>query len=194
MSKSSHVTFWLNGLRVGDEAATRKLWEGYFRRLVGLARKKLEGQRAGPDEPEDIALSAFKSFCRGVNKGRFPKLNDRDDLWKVLVKLTARKAINAFRREHAAKRDAGEKNAHRPPNLEDLVGREPTPSFAYSVAEQCQRLLKALEDETLCGIALSKLDGYSNPEISAQTGLSLATVERKLALIRRIWRELDADA
>ena len=39
--------------------------------------------------------------------GRFPELDDRQDLWKVLVMLTARKAVDQLRRGHAQKRGGG---------------------------------------------------------------------------------------
>ena len=32
-----------------------------------------------------MALSAFDSFCRGAEQGRFPDLNNRNDLWGMLV-------------------------------------------------------------------------------------------------------------
>lgn len=193
MSHSANVTGWLDGLRIGDDDAAQNLWEEYFRRLVGLARKRLGELRRGPDDSEDIALSAFDTFCRGVAEGRFPKLNDRDDLWQILVMLTAHKAIDAIRREFAAKRDAGAKDAQELPSLENVIGREPTPSFAANIAEQCQRLLDVLNDDVQRKIALYKLEGYSNPEIAKKMDLSRATIERKLRLIRRAWKERDAD-
>lgn len=186
------VTGWLDGLRGGDERAAQRLWEEYFRRLVGLARARLGDNPRGPDGPEDVALSAFDSFCRGVAEGRFPRLNDRHDLWQVLVMLTARKAVNAVRRENAAKR--GKAADGEAPSLEQVVGPEPTPSFAAGVAEECRRLLDLLGDPDQRAIALWKLEGYTNPEIARKLGRSLATVERKLGLIRRAWEELDPDA
>src|SRR5947208_12423622 len=35
------VTQWIDRLKAGDPDAAQELWERYFRRLVGLARKKL---------------------------------------------------------------------------------------------------------------------------------------------------------
>ena len=37
---------------------------------------------------EDVVVDAFDSLCRGVQAGRFPNLDDRDDLWQVLMLLT----------------------------------------------------------------------------------------------------------
>src|SRR5262249_25246064 len=61
MSSPGSVTVWIAELREGDSRAAQRLWEGYFRRLVELARHKLLGRpRAAADE-EDVALSAFDS-------------------------------------------------------------------------------------------------------------------------------------
>src|SRR3954471_22547358 len=43
MTERGSVTGDVRGLRAGDEAAAQRLWEGYFRRLVGLARARLAG-------------------------------------------------------------------------------------------------------------------------------------------------------
>ena len=107
MSSPGSVTVWIAALRQGDSLAAQRLWEGYFRRLVGLARQKLLGRpRAAADE-EDVALSAFTSFCQGAQAGRFPRLADRDNLWQVLVLLTARKAGRLRKHERRQKRGGG---------------------------------------------------------------------------------------
>src|SRR2546423_11697663 len=107
MSSPESVTHWIDQLKGGDPAAIRRLWEAYFPRLVGLARKKLrEAPRRAADE-EDVALSAFDSFCDGAAQGRFPRLTDRDDLWHVLVTITARKAVQLVRHELRQKRGGG---------------------------------------------------------------------------------------
>jgi RNA polymerase sigma factor (sigma-70 family) len=194
MPQSGAVTTWLHGLRVGDQAAAQNLWEEYFRRLVGLARARLNGRPRGLDEAEDIALSAFNSFCQGAAKGKFPRLNDRHDLWRVLMMLTARKTIDAIRRENAAKHDAGKLASLDTALIEGVIGREPTASFATSVAEECRRLLEALHTDEERRIALCKLERYTAPEIAKIMGKSVKTIERKLRIIRRTWLELDADA
>jgi hypothetical protein len=88
MSSEHSVTHWIDQLKAGDQAAAQKLWEGYFHRLVRLARTKLQGAPKRAADEEDVALSAFDSFCQGVERGRFPQLADRDDLWRLLVTLT----------------------------------------------------------------------------------------------------------
>jgi len=57
------------------------------------------------------------------------------------------------------------------------------------VAEECQRLLEMLGDDQLRSVALWKMEGYTNEEIAGKLGCAVATVERRLRLIRRIWQQ-----
>ncbi len=194
MSDAASVTTWIHQLRDGNSLAAQKLWEGYFRRLVGLARGKLRTMpRRGADE-EDIALSAFDSFFRGVERGKFPQLNDRDDLWQVLLMITERKAFDLVEHEGRQKRDwRRNQSADALLGYRDLVGREPDPAFAAKVAEECEKLLDKLADSDLRLIAVRKMEGYTNREIAAELGCSLVTVERRLRLIRLEWEGHNSD-
>ena len=191
---SGSVTAWIDQLRAGDRAAAQPLWQGYFQRLVALARKKLRGAPRGTADEEDVALSAFDSFFQGIEQGRFPQLSDRDDLWRLLVALTARKACDLLRREGRHKRgggrtpDPGPARPGEPDPLGQVLGREPTPEFAAQVAEECQRLLALLGDRELEEVALAKMEGYTTEEIARRQGRTTRTVERKLRLIRDIWQ------
>jgi len=186
MSSAGTVTHWINLLKGGDSLAAQKVWENYFHRLVGLARKKLRGSPRKSEGAEDVALSAFASFCRCAELGKFPLLTDRDDLWRLLVVITARKAADLINRERRLKR--GGAALQKDVEIEELIGREPTPDFAAQVAEEYQRLLDCLNDDELRRVATWKLEGYTNKEIAAKLGRSLTTADRKLSLIRRIWK------
>jgi DNA-directed RNA polymerase specialized sigma24 family protein len=192
------VTHWLNLIQTGDPAAAQPLWERYFRRLVGLARARLHAlpRKAAADE-EDVALSAFDSFCRGAQAGRFPRLDDRDDLWRLLATITARKAGRLVRAEHRQKRGGGRvqgESALGEPDagIDAAAAAEPTPEFAAQVTEEYRGLLGRLGDDQLRAIAQWKLEGYTNREIADRLGCAPATVERRLALIRRLWEDSPA--
>jgi DNA-directed RNA polymerase specialized sigma24 family protein len=200
MSSSGSVTAWIDQLRAGDRAAAQRLWEGYFHRLVGLARQKLRKAPRGMADEEDVALSAFDSFIRGAEKGRFPQLTDRDDLWHLLLVITERKALDLVNHERREKRGggkvrhegslAGDSSVTAP--FDHVAGPEPTPEDAARIADNCRRLLEALQDDQLRAVALAKLEGYTNEEIAAGLRRSVPTVERKLARIRGIWaKEMD---
>src|SRR3954447_957787 len=96
MSNEGTITHLIARLKQGDRDAAQGLWQTYFPRLVTLARTRLRGPVAGADE-EDVVLSAFNNFYRGVERGRFPSLQDRNDLWSLLFVLTVRKAINLIK-------------------------------------------------------------------------------------------------
>src|SRR5712692_3346982 len=101
MSSEDSVTLWISQLKAGDHTAAQKLWDRYFHRLVGLARKKLQAAPRAAANEEDVALSAFASFCRATQNGRFRRLGDRDELWPLLVVITARKAFRVVEHEKA---------------------------------------------------------------------------------------------
>ncbi len=182
------VTRWIAQLRAGDQAAANPLWGRYFHRLVALARVRLlRAPRRAADE-EDVALSAFHSFCRAAERGHFPKLDDRNDLWRLLVVLTTRKAAHLVRDGGRLRRGGG-LAAEDEVDLERIVGEEPEPKFVAEAAEECRRLLCRLGDDTLRSVALWKMEGYTNEEIAVRLGCVLRTVERKLRLIREIWED-----
>jgi DNA-directed RNA polymerase specialized sigma24 family protein len=180
------VSGWLVQLKAGEEAAAQPLWERYFGRLVGLARARLRGAPRRAADEEDVALSAFDSFCRGAQEGRYPRLADRDDLWRLMVLITAHKVLDRLRHERRHKRGGGKTAAA---DLETLVGPEPSPEFAAEVADECRRLLGQLHDPELQAVALWKMEGYTTEEIAAKLGYVPRTVERKLRLIRSIWSQ-----
>jgi DNA-directed RNA polymerase specialized sigma24 family protein len=194
------VTRWIGDLKSGGEAAAQRLWERYFERLVRLARKKLQNDRRPRtvEDEEDAALSAFDSFCRGVDRGRFPRLADRDDLWRLLVVLTVRKALGQIERRGAAKRGGDQRvGVFTPPGGDDpggdpldrLLSSEPTPELAVMVAEEHRRLRDALGDSALRQVLDLRLEGYTREEIAEQMGCAVASVKRKLDMIRQTWLE-----
>jgi DNA-directed RNA polymerase specialized sigma24 family protein len=197
MTSSGSVTHWIQLLQAGEDSAARAIWERYFRRLVGLARAKLGGAARRAADEEDVALSVLDSFCRRLEEGRFPNLKDRDNLWKVLVVLTARKALRLVQHERRLKRGGGKvlaeadvpAGAEERALLDDVVGREPSPAFAAQVAEECNRMLDLLGDDTLRSIARWKMEGDTNAEIAVKRGCLPRTVERKLQRIREIWEK-----
>jgi hypothetical protein len=72
MSSAGSVSQWLELLKGGDQAAAQPLWERYFHRLVSLARAQLRGAPAQMVDEEDVAISAFASFCLEAEKGKYP--------------------------------------------------------------------------------------------------------------------------
>ena len=191
------VTEWFRRLTPnGDSEAAQRLWDHYYTRLLHLARQKLGPRNRRMSDEEDVVLSAFDSFYRAAAAGRFPRLDDREDLWKLLVAITARKAADHRKHQNRQKRGGGDvrgesafdtDRAESTAGIDGVVGDEPTPEFAAEVAEQYAWLLTQLGDETLRRIASLRLENYSLMEIAEALGCSLRTVKRRLAMIRAKW-------
>jgi DNA-directed RNA polymerase specialized sigma24 family protein len=203
MSNSDSVTRWIDGAKAGDHADIEHLWDRYFRRLIRLAGAKLPDHCRRAFDEEDVALSAFQTFCNRAGRGQFPKLNDRHDLWRLLATLTVRKAILTIRHQTRQKRGGGHvlgesaflargEAVGQRSSLAEILGREPTPADAAWFADEYDHLLGRLQDATLKTVALRKLDGHSSEEIAAELGTSTRTIDRKLRLIRAIWQEASA--
>jgi DNA-directed RNA polymerase specialized sigma24 family protein len=195
MDANPSVTTWIGRLEVGDEEAAQRLWERYFTQLVKLAHGRLRGLPRQATDEEDVALSAFHTFCQAVSGKRVPQLRDRDDLWRILVRITISKAIDQRRRHFSQKRGGGRgASGGAPEGLDDdlgrlgsVVGQEPDPALATQIADELQALLARLPREQLRQMAVLKLDGYTNEEIVAQMNISLRSVARGLSLIRATW-------
>jgi DNA-directed RNA polymerase specialized sigma24 family protein len=188
-------------LQAGNvEVPVQKLWERYFQKLVGLARGKLRNSSQRMADEEDVALSAFDSFCQGVERGRFPQLNDRNDLWAILVTITARKAYQLNRHAKRQKRGGNlvmdqaalvqRDGQDKEMGLEQFLANEPTPEFAAQAAEEYRRLLASLGNEQLREVAQLKMEGFTNEEIAVQHDCVPRTVYRRLQLIRALWSEV----
>lgn len=177
------VSLWLGKVKQGDEAALQEIWERYFARLVGLARRTLRNSPQAVSNEEDVVQSAFKSFYFRAKAGSFPQLSDRDDLWKLLMTITLRKSFRNRRR--AAKGVATD------PQIlaAELAAESPHPDMTAMVTDEFRRLLGKLNDPVLSSIALMKLEGLSNRQIAQSLDLSVATIERKLQVIRHIWKD-----
>ena len=200
------VTMWIANLRTGDDSlAQQELWDRYFRRLVALARMKLGNLPRSSADEEDVALSAMHSLFDGVAEDRFPRLHDRGNLWALLAKITARKAINQRAYENAQKRGGGKTPVpigpipNSPGSAESShLGFDPAdedlgPEFLVAMQEELRKLLEKLPDEGLRSIANRKLEGWTNAEIAKELGVVERTVERKLSLVRACWQPSDGE-
>ena len=192
------VTMWIGGLKDGRSDAAGKIWHRYVEKLVRHARRKLGRSPRRVADEEDVVLSAFDGFLKGVDDGRFLKLDDRDDLWQVLVMLTDRRAIALRRRELALKRGGGQVrgesafgqpgiNSSQMPGLNQAACHEATPAFAAEVSQQLRYLLAGLSDDAQRQIVVGKLEGRTNEELAKKLDISLRTVERKLSIVRDKW-------
>ncbi len=192
------VTQWLDGLQRGEESAANRLWQEYFTRITALARKKLAASPRRATDEEDVAISAFNSFCQNAAQGKFPELKDEDGLWRLLFTIVERKSIRQMQHERRLKRGGGQVRGESvfggagttPFGIEQFrESPEPTAESVVVLAESVDQLLNSLTEDNLRKIAVAKMEGYTNEEIAAQLNCSDRSVKRKLKVIRTLWAE-----
>jgi RNA polymerase sigma factor (sigma-70 family) len=199
MDSPGSVTRLIERLRSDDpsvrEDAARRIWERYVPALLTLARHHLDRRLLQREDEEDVLQSMYASFCLRQRRGSFD-LMGRDDLWKLLVTVTLRKARNTARRHRQEARDyrrefarfGGRNSDSSEWVFEFMDASEPTPEDAAALSEALERRLRALGDPVLRQIALRKLEGYTNKEIALELDdCTERTVERKLGRIRARW-------
>ena len=188
------ITVWLNQLHEQPDDAMQQLWQTYYAKLVHYARNKLRAMPRRILDEEDVAVSAINSFFHAAQAQRFPQLNDREDLWKILLTITARKASHAIRDNTAQKRGGGsvrgesvfvKASADGGQGIELMA--EPTEEFGNLFASELMDQLDSLGDDRLREIAAKKLEGFTNAEIAEQLDCAVRTIERKLGRIRTCW-------
>ena len=198
MSYEDSVTIWISGIKAGDNADIQRLWDRYFGRLVRLAGAKLPAHSRRAFDEEDVALSAFQSFCERAGRGEYPQVADRNDLWRLLSTITARKVTSSIRYRTRQKRGGGhvlgesallDGDDSGELGIAQLLSREPNPEHAAAFAEDYERLFNRLTNPVLMEIAVRRLEGWSSEEIGAALGVTARTVDRKLQLIRALWKE-----
>ena len=190
MPEDKNISHWIDQIKEGDSVAAGELWRHYYERLIRNVRKHLRGQHGGVADEEDIVVSVFESFYRAAEQGRFPEMADRDDLWRLLLKMSARKIIDKRRHDQRQRRGAGKHvlslagGGREGEALIEVIGDEPTPEMVLTMAESVERLLAHLGDGQLREIAVGKMEGFSNAELARRLECSERTIERRLHLIR----------
>lgn len=200
-SSQNSVTNWIGELKAGRDDAAAELWKRYFRQVVDLAKRRLEGFPNRIEDEEDVAVSVFDSLCEGAAAGRFTELSDRDDLWRLLVVITCYKSTDVKRRAGAQKRGGAQVRGESVFNgaaaagsagLDHVPAIEPTAEFLSEMNDSFFGLMGLLADGSLRDVARMRMQGYSNQEVAEALEMSVSSVERKLRLIRQKWsQELD---
>jgi RNA polymerase sigma factor (sigma-70 family) len=184
----------LERFRNGDDDAASELFARYFERLTALARSRLSPRLARRTDPEDIVLSAYRSFFVEAREGRY-SLNRGGDLWRLLAAITKHKLLRQVRLQSAERRHVDHEVPLDQVDERNLVGSqtEATPEDAAALADELERVLSHLD---LFGrrVLELRLQGLKIGEIAEDTGRSERSVRRALAQIRGLLAERLDDA
>jgi RNA polymerase sigma-70 factor (ECF subfamily) len=195
MTDQDSFTDLMARLRAGDDGAAAAIFQRFCRRLLALARVRLEGILGHREDAEDVLQSVFRSFFRRHRDGQF-ELRRWGSLWALLAVITVRKCRNRIAYHHADRRDVNRevRLADGPAfATEQLLARDPTPAEAAALAETVDQVFGNLEARDRAILTLH-LQGRPVEAISAEIGRSCRTVQRTLELIRKDLASQLADA
>jgi len=189
----------MDRLRSGEDEAAREVFARFAARLVGLARRHLDGRLAVKVDPEEVVQSAYKSFFIRHREGTLAAGN-WDGLWGVLTMITLRKCADRAAYYRAGKRDvarevAGAADDSGPGAAAEIaLDREPKPEEAAVLAETVEALFRAVDDPDERAILELSLQGFTAAEISESLGRAERSVRRLRERIRkRLERMRDGD-
>ncbi|HEV8001910.1 MAG TPA: ECF-type sigma factor [Planctomycetaceae bacterium] len=174
----------LQRYRDGDERAADELFSRYVGRLTLLARSRLSPTLASRTDPEDVVLSAYRSFFIRARDGRFT-LRRSGDLWRLLVAITMHKLYRHARKHGAERRALAERVSQPSPVEGGQFSREPPPEEAIALADELQSLFSQLDEFTRRVVEL-RLQDRSLSEIAEDVGRSERTVRRALATVQNL--------
>lgn len=176
--------------QTGDQHAADLLFQRYRHRLFALIRSRMARKLARRVDPEDVLLSAYRSFFVATRSGRVTA-GENDDLWPLLLTFAMRKLSHAHRR-HSAERRAVDRE-QQTDAAEAILPADDEPS-AEDVAvamEAVEGLLTQL-DPTAREVLVRTLQGDDVETISHAIGLHERSVRRALERVReQLPRDLD---
>jgi DNA-directed RNA polymerase specialized sigma24 family protein len=79
------------------------LAERYFKKLGDAARRRLHKIPQNVHDAEDVANFVLESVVRNIAQGSYPDLQDRDDLWFLMLAITQRRISSILKRDRRRK-------------------------------------------------------------------------------------------
>jgi RNA polymerase sigma-70 factor (ECF subfamily) len=170
-------------LRSGDSQAAEEIFARYAQRLVRLAEQHLSRKLAARLDGADVVQSVFRTFFRRSAAGQF-RIDNSDELWRLLVQITLQKA-RAYGRQHTAGvRTVAAESRHSAALLCEAFAHEPGPEEAVALVDQIEELLRGLP-AFYCDLLQLRLEGYSVSDTAGRLGVSRRTVHRGLRLLQQ---------
>ncbi len=178
-------------LNDGDDEAAAEIFNRFVRRLIFLARSRLNAQVRQKEDPEDVVQSVFRSFFTRQVEGQF-EIGNWESLWAMLAVITLRKCGNRIEYFQAAKRNVQRNvpGGMKPNESEESrlawegIAREPTPTEAAVLTETLEELMSGLDERERLILSL-RLQEYTVQEIGEQVGRSERTIARVLERVRK---------
>jgi hypothetical protein len=188
------VSYWLKELKTGDSLAVEAIWYRYYQRVVELASRKMKVNPDRAVDGEDIAQLAMHRFCTNATLGCYPNLDDREQLWDLLVVFTLNRIRKHLRACNRLKRSGQHSQVFEFSQLEVLQDLQ-TPEAPTIMADMVDAWLNRLDQEDPSGqlkqIAIWSMDGISGSDIARILKKRKSFVLHQIRLIRLLWEECE---
>lgn len=164
----------------GDQLAADEIFHRYVQRLTQLARSRLSARLAARLDPDDVVMSAYRSFFVGARDGRF--LVERGgDLWRLLVEITLHKLYRQVA-HHTVERRSIQKEipVESLTDASHAVSKEPTPEMVAATTDELEQILSELPPLARTVLEL-RLQGEDMQAIARAVNRNERTVRRTLA-------------
>lgn len=171
----------LDAWRRGDQTAAQILFLRFQARLLALVRSRLSRRLARRTDPEDVVLSAYRSFFIAARSGRVG-VNARGDLWPLLATMTLRKLAHQARQHHAERRSVAQDVFDASCWLQNTLSRTPTADHAALLEDEVEHLLNGLDDRDQ-EVAVRILRGEEPSTIAGALNVHERTIRRVVARI-----------
>ncbi len=164
----------------GEPGAADELFYRYLQRLSLLARSRLSPRLARRFDPEDVVMSAYRSFFIAADTGRF-SIEQSGQLWALLTTITLRKLYRSVAHHSAEKRDLyRDCEVSSSFDLEHwATSSDPSPEEAITLADELETVLALLTTQQRRIIEL-RLQGEQIDDIAADVGVNEKTVRRTI--------------
>lgn len=194
IEETGSVSQWLRELKSGHCSAVDAIWHRYYQRVVQYATRKMKINPDRSVDGEDIAQITMHRLCFSLASGRYPLLDDRQQLWDLLVVFTLNRIRKHLRSCSAQKRTGLRQSVFvfkQTKALEDLQ----TPEAPAIMADMVQCWLDRLDREDPTGelkqIAIWSMEEISGSEIARILKKRKSTVLQQIRLIRLLWEECE---
>lgn len=176
-------------LRSGDQDAAARVFELFAKRLIALARARLDRLVRQKVDPEDVVQSVFRSFFARRAAGQFDLISE-DSLWALLVEIALRKCGRWNQQFRRRKRRVDlevplQNGSHAAHHGWEPLAHGPSPEDAAALAETVELLMRRLENKHEQQVLELRLQGYTIEEISSQVRCSERTVYRVLDRVKK---------
>ena len=165
--------------RAGESWAFEALYRRYADVVYGLAFRFLGGSAA---DAEDMLQESFVEAFAAIHR-----LEDPGALKSWICSVVVRRTCKLLRRQRLMTR-LGLRRPGEPVDYDAFIGKQ-CPPDVYSELCAIYRLLDEMPAEVRVVLLLRRVDGAPLDEIARMTGLSLATVKRRLTAGESLLRE-----